>query len=447
MSLNIDFAKTIDFQDVTSYTSKEGKSPRLNPNIAQTALENLVLSSTQASEPVNVTSVNGLQLQQDRKDLISKDPFNYRASVGGTPSVSSMPDPNNLEEMGAYLAANDMIGGAAKEFKFKGDVPDIFHFIWVGSEIPPQYMDNIDGWRRANPDSEIVIWTDQAELSDQMGSWCQDADIRVINMYTSLTDEAWMGLKDTFLLQMTKTQPNYGEASDIGRYLLLYNFGGRYFDTDTNSEYMDETLEINSKLPGGVKVMVSKDWYGNVSVGASDGLISTPKSPLFKEIIEKCQFNYTLTYDDLLSIYPSNSTDYNVLESVLRTGPRIIKDTFEYRVKSSCEDYEIKTTNYYMPVGDASWVSDWVKPMRRTLSAEDSQRIVAEIFWDLQNKPNILNLRKYEQWIGDQEMRYPALDQIITTLKEYPESFSNVSEVLTLEDSPLRENPWIKSLL
>lgn len=41
-------------------------------------------------------------------------------------------------------------------------IPKIFHCCWFGDkELPAQYKQNIETWRKANPDYEIRIWTNE----------------------------------------------------------------------------------------------------------------------------------------------------------------------------------------------------------------------------------------------------------------------------------------------
>ena len=42
-------------------------------------------------------------------------------------------------------------------------IPKIFHFIWLGSELPAVCNDFIDTWRRCHPDWIFNIWLDKGD--------------------------------------------------------------------------------------------------------------------------------------------------------------------------------------------------------------------------------------------------------------------------------------------
>lgn len=41
------------------------------------------------------------------------------------------------------------------------DIPKKLHFIWLGSDIPPQYNVLIGQWREIHPNWEVKIWDDE----------------------------------------------------------------------------------------------------------------------------------------------------------------------------------------------------------------------------------------------------------------------------------------------
>lgn len=85
-------------------------------------------------------------------------------------------------------------------------IPKIFHCCWFGDkELPAQYKQNIETWRKANPDYEIRIWTNETfkpfiDKSD-FCKYCIDNKI-------------------------------WGFLSDYFRFVVLYEYGGIYLDTD-----------------------------------------------------------------------------------------------------------------------------------------------------------------------------------------------------------------------
>jgi len=81
-------------------------------------------------------------------------------------------------------------------------IPRIIHRVWLGAEeMPAEYVEFGETWRRHHADWELRTWTD----SELPPLTCPDAFERC---------------------------RNFGEASDVLRYEVLRRFGGVYVDTD-----------------------------------------------------------------------------------------------------------------------------------------------------------------------------------------------------------------------
>jgi len=92
-----------------------------------------------------------------------------------------------------------------RDFTISDDyqIPNLIHFIWLGSPVPECSLQLIETWRDFHPSWTIKIWT--------------DADVTEFNLQNKAAfDRA----------------QNYGEKSDIFRYEILYRYGGVYLDTD-----------------------------------------------------------------------------------------------------------------------------------------------------------------------------------------------------------------------
>jgi len=84
-------------------------------------------------------------------------------------------------------------------------IPKIIHFIWVGSELPEPYSQNIDDWKQKNPDFEVMVWD----------------DAKVNSFKPSMQN-----------VELFDSAPRFGGKSDILRYEILKKHGGLYVDTD-----------------------------------------------------------------------------------------------------------------------------------------------------------------------------------------------------------------------
>jgi hypothetical protein len=83
---------------------------------------------------------------------------------------------------------------------------------------------------------------------------------------------------------------NYGAASDMIRYAILYTEGGYYFDTDTEFQKINpekfKTSKSNDEIENGILVHSDGQGYGN------DIIISTQKNNIIKEIVDETLKNY-----------------------------------------------------------------------------------------------------------------------------------------------------------
>lgn len=82
-------------------------------------------------------------------------------------------------------------------------IPQVIHFIWLGSPLPERCKVCIESWAKIHPDWVIRIWTDD--------------DVEGFEMVNYVA---------------FKNARNYGQKSDIWRYEILYRYGGLYLDTD-----------------------------------------------------------------------------------------------------------------------------------------------------------------------------------------------------------------------
>jgi mannosyltransferase OCH1-like enzyme len=44
------------------------------------------------------------------------------------------------------------------------DIPKVFHFIWVGGDVPEEHVDNIAAWKQAHPAYKAILWYDAANM-------------------------------------------------------------------------------------------------------------------------------------------------------------------------------------------------------------------------------------------------------------------------------------------
>ncbi len=87
-------------------------------------------------------------------------------------------------------------------------LPNLIHFVWVGSPPPAVVCSRLDSWAALNPDAHVLLWSEAALLE-------------LMEMPAAARRR---GLYDA--------SKNPAAKSDVARFLLLQSFGGMYFDTD-----------------------------------------------------------------------------------------------------------------------------------------------------------------------------------------------------------------------
>jgi len=101
-------------------------------------------------------------------------------------------------------------------------VPSIIHFLWLGSNISEEYINNIAQWANNNKHYQVFLWLDNYTSTDLGNTEIIVKDvIKEIQSFAS---------QDIIL-----TEPLLVCKADIIRYEIIYKYGGIYTDTDSLS--------------------------------------------------------------------------------------------------------------------------------------------------------------------------------------------------------------------
>ena len=114
-------------------------------------------------------------------------------------------------------------------------VPQIIHFIWLGSPIPDKYLANIGAISALNPEYQVTIWLDdqsRAGAGAIREPRCKVRHVDQILQHAVASEDA----RSIYRTAVSKSgfRPNFAAASDILRLLILLSEGGIYLDTDTS---------------------------------------------------------------------------------------------------------------------------------------------------------------------------------------------------------------------
>lgn len=102
-----------------------------------------------------------------------------------------------------WMAANKIYNQQEK----LGGIPNWLHFIWLGGELPKKYEDIVQSWRINNPHLNVFVWGDK-EAED------------LVKKHGPVTQNLFSSCQ------------NFGQKSDILRYIILHDIGGIYSDID-----------------------------------------------------------------------------------------------------------------------------------------------------------------------------------------------------------------------
>ena len=126
-----------------------------------------------------------------------------------------------------------MFTDPAKREMVSTSIPKKIHFIWVGGDIPEQYLSNIAYYRTLARQSgfEVNLWTDQEahilKPAHAIGLDLADLHLKDIRELDPSNTKLWHCIDEESV-----GAHNYAAAADILRLMILKQEGGYYFDVD-----------------------------------------------------------------------------------------------------------------------------------------------------------------------------------------------------------------------
>lgn len=126
-----------------------------------------------------------------------------------------------------------MFSDPPKQETVSTSIPKKIHFVWVGSDIPGQYLNHIAQYRTLARQSgfEVNIWTDKSAHIVNPARAIElnlaDLHLRDIRTLDPSNTELWRCID-----KESVGAHNYAAAADILRLMVLKEEGGYYFDVD-----------------------------------------------------------------------------------------------------------------------------------------------------------------------------------------------------------------------
>ena len=197
-------------------------------------------------------------------------------------------------------------------------IPKVIHYCWFGGNpLPKSALKCIESWRKYLPDYEIKEWNES------------NFDINMM----PYTKEAY---------EMKK----YAYVSDVARFLVLYNEGGVYFDTDVEVvKPMDDIIAAGAFM-GIEDLGIEGETYPNVAPGL--GLAVEAGNPFYKEILD--HYYESHYYDPLTKIpYPLTVVQH-CTELLIQNG---LKPTNKFQSVAGINIYPV---DYFCPLEDATGI-------------------------------------------------------------------------------------------
>ena len=191
-------------------------------------------------------------------------------------------------------------------------IPKTIHYCWFGrNPLPDSAKECIASWKKYFPEYEIIEWNED------------NFDVDII----PYTTEAYKAKK-------------YAFVSDYARFLILYKYGGLYFDTDVEViKPMDDIVskgafmgcELSPDRKGGVMPLIAPGL----------GLGVEPGNEIYKTIIDSYKKMHLFNMKGLIT------------ETVVGIVTRILKSEKEYlNLNNICtiKDITIYPSEYFCPI-------------------------------------------------------------------------------------------------
>ena len=167
-------------------------------------------------------------------------------------------------------------------------IPKKIHYIWVGgNELPDEFKENIESWRKYNPDYEIIRW-----------------------------DESKLNVEDCEYVKQAYKKKEWAFVSNYLRLKVIYENGGIYLDTDVEAVANFDVL-LNDKA------FFNMGCADRVNNGCGFGAVKSNKT------IAKMLRRYSSITRDDLNNKSSKLQGHIILNSVLRESGFVIDNQYQ----------------------------------------------------------------------------------------------------------------------
>jgi len=217
----------------------------------------------------------------------------------------------------------------------KPRIPKIIHQIWIGKEVPKEFLEFQKSWKEHHPDWEYRLWTQHNIPFNELRNY-----------------------------DLIKDSSNLGEVSDLVRLELLYKFGGLYVDMDT------ECLRAHDILHHAYDFYMCLQPLDSGLVQLANSPIgSIPGHPILKEMIEEVRRRSFMA--EHKKNIPFKTGPVAVTQAFLKKAHKdgfidmALPTSFMFPLK--CKETEIKKETWKKNGAFSIhyWAKTWLSPSRR----------------------------------------------------------------------------------
>jgi len=153
-------------------------------------------------------------------------------------------------------------------------IPKTLHFVWIGpKQFPEESIANLISWKTHHPTWQMFFWTDDKERP-----------LPIEGMKRRLLEELDLGPLQPFF----EASVNWGEKSDLVRYMVIYEEGGIYTDHDVECVRPLDPLSSHYDFVAGFAPLHFYTFSLNSPFVPNNGIIiSRPHHPILEKTISR----------------------------------------------------------------------------------------------------------------------------------------------------------------
>ncbi len=279
----------------------------------------------------------------------------------------------------------------------------LIHFIWLGQELSnPDLMQNIANWSNdlKGQGYQVLLWTNRTSASTEFLEWCAKSNVHLVSVYQAISEVDFLETFAHFEHSVKKVPPNYGEASDILRLVLLYQLGGIYLDCDAAKKVEGRAIGISQDfeaLTNSQNLGLKINAHGLPE--CNDCIMARANNPFIHHLLTQIPLSYEKSIVDLIRDFPRSylhnpDRHWEITHTMARTGPSFILKLFrEYFSELSLEDL-LKMRIAYE---GHDQTGDWHRNRKLTVSQDIQgvKTVLTSILAELEQNPHSFDMIKY----------------------------------------------------